>query len=145
MIKKYFDFRWKKWKVGRWKWLLPYLFDAPPNLLWEKESHLSGDQQAEAQCEVRFKFWSPVKSALVWNLALHNTSTFLLEGKDWALGQDMLALCRYLCLCQHYQRASPPCSHPHCTVQVSWFLPLTWSLFSQSSISTWPECSFSKA
>lgn len=54
-------FGWKKGKVGHWKWLLPYLPDTPPNVLWKKESHISWDQQAAAQSEVRLKFRSPLK------------------------------------------------------------------------------------
>lgn len=40
LLRNCFIFRWKKEKVGHWKWLLPYLPGTPPNLLW-KRSHTS--------------------------------------------------------------------------------------------------------
>lgn len=93
------------------------------------------------QIQIQVSFGAPVKSVLAWNLAPHNTSTFLLEGRDCALGQDMLASCTCQCLCQHYKIASLLRSHPHCTVRALCFhlwpglpFPNQPSLHSQSTL-----------
>lgn len=113
---------WKKWKAGLGNgFFLTFLM--VPQIYWGVTPlwRPAGSSSEWGQIQILVPCKALVKSVLVWNLALHNTATFLLEGKDCALGQDMLASHRCQCLCQHNQRASPLHSHPHCTVQALGF------------------------
>lgn len=106
-----------------------------PNLLWEKESH----QQAAAQSEVKFKFWSPVNPYKeCFGLKFGPTQHINLSPRR----QGLCTRPRYASITQMAvsmstlpESLSSPLSSPLHSPG-PWFLPLTWSPFFQSSIST---------
>lgn len=103
-------------------------------------------KQLRVRSDLHWAFWwsSHEDITLIWNLAPHNTSFFPLEGKDFALGQDMLALCNanaYINTTIWTLLSTGLSSHLHCTVQPLVFTFDLVSFFSELPLPL-PERSF---